>query len=39
MARVPAGATVCAPEGDTVPCAPAEEVIVYPEMQVPEGRQ
>src|SRR5713101_539452 len=38
MVRFPPGATVCAPEGDTVPFAPADPLIVNPALQEPEGR-
>ena len=36
--RFPPGATVCAPEGDTVPFAPADTLIVNPAPQAPEPR-
>jgi len=39
MARVVPGPTVCAPDGETVPFVPAEDVMVYPAKQVPPGRQ
>ncbi len=38
IVRFPPGATVCAPEGDTVPFAPADELIVNPAPQLPEPR-
>src|SRR6266852_4035396 len=38
MVRFPPGATVCAPEGDTVPFAPADQLIVNPAPQAPEPR-
>src|SRR5712692_6295911 len=38
MVRFPPGATVCAPEGDTVPFAPADPLIVNPAPQAPEPR-
>ena len=39
MASVPPGATVCAPDGDTEPFAPADAVIVNPAVHVPDARQ
>ena len=39
MASVAPGATVCAPEGDTVPLAPADVAMMNPGLQVPEDWQ
>ena len=36
MVSDPPGATLCAPEGDTVPLGPAEAVMVQPARQTPE---
>jgi hypothetical protein len=38
IVRFPPGTTVCAPEGDTVPFAPADGLIVNPAPQLPEAR-
>jgi hypothetical protein len=35
----PPGATVCAPEGETVPFGPAEMLMVNPGVQLPEPLQ
>src|SRR3989442_1434381 len=39
IAWVAPGATVCTPEGDTVPFAPEDAAMVNPTVQEPEGRQ
>src|SRR5438128_11416 len=39
IAWVAPGATVCTPDGDTVPFAPEDTAMVNPTVQEPEGRQ
>src|SRR5438445_4373794 len=39
MASVAPGPTICVPEGDTVPLAPADGVMMNPGLQVPEDWQ